>query len=103
VTALALPTAPLRRTSGWARPKSDRWAEGDALVELDGKRYHMRGLVAKLRGIGIDFLYGYSITDTATIAGAGRNLVYGTCTSVTISATQTPPTVNTGGLIVTQT
>lgn len=192
MTALALPVRPLRKSSGFARPKSDRWAEGDALVTVGGRTFHARGLVAKLRGIGIDFLYGsaheqavlnatlavtalttvsaaflalttsavantdtsaslveatytgytrkalagligsasgsnpatiqntsaitgsnctagssivigYSITDTATIAGAGRNLVYGTCTSVTISATQTPPTVNTGGLVVTQT
>lgn len=197
MSALALPVAPLRE-SRWARPKSTRWAEGDALiviprVGLAPQHVHAHGLLAKLRGIAMDLLYGqaheqailtatfggtaltavttaflclvttavantdtsaslveptytgytrvslsgkmgaasggnpasiannatitgtactaggpstvigYSITDTGTIAGAGRNLVYGTCTSVVISPTQTPPTVAIGALTATQT
>lgn len=52
---------------------------------------------------GSSIVIGYAGCAVVTIAGAGRLNFYGTCTSVTISATQTPATVASGALSVTQT
>lgn len=48
-------------------------------------------------------IIGYAGCATSGIASAGRLNFYGTCTSVTVSTTQTPPTIASGALNVTQT
>lgn len=48
-------------------------------------------------------IIGYAACAVSGIAGAGRLNFYGTCTSVVVSTTQTPPTVASGALTVTQT
>jgi hypothetical protein len=47
-----------------------------------------------------DDVVGWAVCDNAS-TGAGNVLVWGTCTSTTISTTQTPATVAVGGLDVT--
>lgn len=48
-------------------------------------------------------IIGFAGCATSGIASAGRLNFYGTCTSVTVSTTQTPPTIASGALTVTQT
>lgn len=54
-------------------------------------------------GAGGGTIIGYAGCAVSGIAGAGRLNFYGTCTSVVVSTTQTPPTVASGALSVSQT
>lgn len=206
MSAVALPRVPMKKSYAYARPKSDRWSEGDARVVVPGlgeliahgldhkMREHLSGFRGKLRGWSKDDLYsqateqgvltaitggtafgagtaifiglttvavantdtsasvteatgatgyarktsagswgaasggnpasivnsagaitfnaitagtatviGYFGSPISTTGGAGAIYFYGTCTSVVISATQTPPTIAANGLTVTQT
>lgn len=50
---------------------------------------------------GTSTVIGYAILDSST-TGAGNGLYWSTCTSTVISATQTPATIASGGLEVTE-
>lgn len=50
---------------------------------------------------GTSTVIGWALSPIAATAGAGDVVMYGTCTSVTISTTQTPATVAAGALSLT--
>lgn len=69
MSTLALPTAP---TKQHARARSNRWAEGDSLIQIPGLGDVIaHGFLAKLRGINIDKLMSQATERSVLTAGMG--------------------------------
>jgi hypothetical protein len=66
-----------------------------------GSKTNSEALVFAECTSGSSTIIGYAICDSST-KGAGNMLYFGSATSTVISTTQTPPTIATGGLVVTE-
>lgn len=73
-------------------------AAADMSGAASGSKTNGNALTGAAITAGSATVIGFAICDALTV---GNMLAWGTCTSTVISATQTPPTIAIGGLVVT--